>query len=241
VLLVTDFDGTLADIVRDPAMASLRPDIAAALPPLVERLRGVVILSSRGSSDLKRLVPIAGVASIGDYGMGPPTAAERQALARFNEAAANLVRDLPGVRIEPKSVGTSIHFRNSPASGQAVVERLAPLVAAEGLQARTGRLAFEVTLRRASKGESLERLVRQSQPEGVVYLGDDANDKPAFEYLARSPMPSFAVGVGSTEIPDDLFAACDLILPGVAAVPVFLSSLAGWAQRRGASGPRAGG
>lgn len=241
VLLATDFDGTLADIVEDPTMASLRPDAKEALEPLVERLRGVVVISSRSSNDLNRLVSIPGVARVGDYGMGPPTDAEKVALARFNQAAAAVIRDLSGVRIEPKPVATTVHFRSSPESETAVVDRLLPLVTAEGLLARPGRFVLEVTMTRANKGDALERLVRQARPKGVIYVGDDANDRPAFEFLGRSGMPKLAVGVGSNEVPDDLFASTDLILPGVAAVPAFLSLLGGWVRRGDAADPRAGG
>ena len=66
VILVTDFDGTLAEIVQDPAGASARPEGLAALEQLVRLLADVIVLSSRTPAQLENLVPLSGVRLIGD-------------------------------------------------------------------------------------------------------------------------------------------------------------------------------
>ena len=47
VVLVTDFDGTLAEIVEDPTQTVARPDALQALSRLVRLLADVIVLSSR--------------------------------------------------------------------------------------------------------------------------------------------------------------------------------------------------
>ena len=47
LILVTDFDGTLAEIVQDPAAAGARPEALDALQELVPLLADVIVLSSR--------------------------------------------------------------------------------------------------------------------------------------------------------------------------------------------------
>jgi hypothetical protein len=47
VVLVTDFDGTLAEIVEDPTQTVARPDALQALSRLVRQLADVIVLSSR--------------------------------------------------------------------------------------------------------------------------------------------------------------------------------------------------
>src|SRR5260370_2174236 len=58
LVLVTDFDGTLAEIVQDPAGASARPESISALSELVPLLADVIVLSSRPPAQLDRLVHV---------------------------------------------------------------------------------------------------------------------------------------------------------------------------------------
>ena len=87
-MLVTDFDGTLAEIVSDPVEALIMPGSLHGLERLVNRLRRVAILSSRPTSDLESLVPLAGADLIGDSGVGHLPLEARQRLDSFNAHAA---------------------------------------------------------------------------------------------------------------------------------------------------------
>src|SRR5712692_10105839 len=71
VLLVTDFDGTMADIGPDPLQTVALPGAVDALRRLSHLLKQVVVLSSRTGTDLARLVPLGGVRLIGDSGLAP--------------------------------------------------------------------------------------------------------------------------------------------------------------------------
>src|SRR5260221_764654 len=72
VMLVTDFDGTLAEIGPDPARSVALPGALDALRRLARTLKQVVVLSSRTADDLSRLVPVAGLRLVGDSGLPPP-------------------------------------------------------------------------------------------------------------------------------------------------------------------------
>src|SRR5918912_1156120 len=56
VLLISDFDGTLSEIVANADDARLAPGAARVLALLAKTLLRVCILSSRGSQQLSRLV-----------------------------------------------------------------------------------------------------------------------------------------------------------------------------------------
>src|SRR5260370_2105517 len=88
ILLVTDFDGTLADIGPDPSKTVAVPDALDALQRLTLALKQVVVLSSRTSTELPRLVPVSGVRLIGDSGLPPLTPDETRALEPFNAEAS---------------------------------------------------------------------------------------------------------------------------------------------------------
>src|ERR1700692_2653409 len=124
VVLVTDFDGTLADIVPDPAQTVARPEALQALSRLVRLLADVIVLSSRTNPQLEALVPISGVRLIGDSGLATPRHAHREALERFNADVAVLLERIPGAWLETKQGRSAIHFRMTNLNGHGMVALL---------------------------------------------------------------------------------------------------------------------
>jgi trehalose 6-phosphate phosphatase len=232
LLLISDFDGTLADIVPEPTMATALPDSLHALHRLVPVIRKVVILSSRTPTELADLVPIPGALLIGDSGLPPPTPEETQALQQFNAQAAKLLGTVHGAWIEIKPASSAVHFRNAPISGQKVLDILRPLLHETGLYGGLGRKVIEVHSPHAGKGNALEALIKRLTPGGLVVMGDDENDRSMFRVASRALIPHLCVGVGSAEVPPDLFDHCDLVLDGPAEASAFLRSLAEWATAR---------
>jgi len=229
LLLISDFDGTLADIVSEPTMAIALPDSLHALRRLLPVLMKVVILSSRTPTELTDLVPIPGALLIGDSGLPPPTPEEMQALKQFNAQAAKLLGTVQGAWIEIKPASSAVHFRNAPISGQKVLDVLRPLLHETGLYGGLGRKVIEVHSPHAGKGNALEALIKRLSPTGVVVMGDDENDRSMFRLASMQAIPHLCVGVGSAEVPPDLFDHCDLVLDGPAEASAFLRSLAEWA------------
>jgi trehalose 6-phosphate phosphatase len=229
LLLVSDFDGTLAEIVPEPTQASALADSLSALRRLAPVLKKVVILSSRTNQELASLVPVPGVLLIADSGLPPPTPEELQALKVFNAEAAKLLGHTPGAWIEIKPASSAVHFRNAPISGQKVLDILRPLLHETGLYGGLGRKVIEVHSPHAGKGNALEALVKRLTPGGVVVMGDDENDRSMFRVASKTSVPHLCVGVGSAEVPPDLFDHCDLVLDGPADASAFLRSIADWA------------
>lgn len=229
LLLVSDFDGTLAEIVPEPTQALALSDSLNALRRLAPVLKKVVILSSRTNQELTTLVPVPGVMLVGDSGLPPPTAEELQALKVFNAEAAKLLGRTPGAWIEIKPASSAVHFRNAPISGEQVLDILRPLLHETGLYGGLGRKVIEVHSPRAGKGNALEALFKRLTPAGVVVMGDDENDRSMFKVASKALVPHLCVGVGSAEVPPDLFDHCDLVLEGPADASAFLRSIAEWA------------
>src|SRR2546429_8406375 len=117
LILVTDFDGTLAEIVPDPSAARARPEALEALRELVPLLADVIVLSSRPPAQLESLVPISGVRLIGDSGLALPRHAQKEALDRFNAEAARKLQGIPGAWLEAKPASTAVHLRNTHKDG----------------------------------------------------------------------------------------------------------------------------
>lgn len=230
VVLVSDFDGTLAEVVPDPAAARARPEALEALEELVRLLADVIVLSSRTLPQLESLVPISGVRLIGDSGLAIPRRAQREALDGFNADAGRLLERIPGAWLEVKPASTAIHFRNTNMSSGEVLASLRPLLEGARLSATLGRRVFEVHAPNAGKGSALAALLPAEDPGGVVCFGDDENDRSLFEYVSGLDIPHMAVGVWSPEAPADLFDRCDLVVPGPEGAARVLQEILGWAK-----------
>jgi trehalose 6-phosphate phosphatase len=229
LLLVSDFDGTLAEIVPEPTHAAALPQSLNALRRLAPALAQVVILSSRTNPELAGLVSIPGALLIGDSGLPPPGRAELDALKTFNAEAAKRLGTVHGSWIEIKPASSAVHFRNATISGREVLDILRPLLDQTGLYGGLGRKVIEVHSPRAGKGNALVDLLARFKPRGLVCMGDDENDRSVFEVASQSSVPHLCVGVGSTEVPADLFYHCDLIVDGPAEASAFLASILDWA------------
>ncbi|MDB4948424.1 MAG: trehalose 6-phosphatase [Gemmatimonadetes bacterium] len=201
LVLLLDFDGTLAPIVERPELAGMPGATRAAL----ERLRArpdvtLAVVSGRGLADVRALAAIDGIAYAGNHGMeieGPgihrihPEALEaRPALDEVVGRLAPALEGIPGAFVEDKGLTLSIHFRQAP---EAAVPRVRAAVhdaaAAHGdaLRVTAGKMVLEVRPRVDwHKGRAVRFLLEQMRPPAgapVLYLGDDRTDEDAFAAL----------------------------------------------------------
>ncbi len=238
LLVVTDFDGTISEIVDDPGQAHLLPDAVDAIRRLVSLMLRVAVISGRSDQFLRSQIPFEGVMLLGNYGQAGLAEQDRLRLDRFNEKARDQIRAQAGVWLEVKPASSSIHFRSRPHGGPSLERLLTPLAERLGLAVRLGRMVLEVMPKQADKGHALKRLVAQLRPEGVTFAGDDTGDRAAFEVTSALTMPHLAIGVASPEVDASTFAACDLVVDGPQAGAAFLSRLADWAEQREAASRR---
>ena len=230
VVLVTDFDGTLADIVPDPSLTVARPEALQALSRLVRLLADVIVLSSRTNPHLESLVPISGVRLIGDSGLAIPRHAHKEALDNFNADVAVLLSRIAGAWFEVKPASSAIHFRHASLSGEEMLALLEPLLEGRPLAAYLGRKVIEVHAPKAGKGSALAALLPGEDPGGVVCFGDDENDRSMFEYVSSLDVPHVCVGVSSAEAPAHLFDHCDIVVSGPQEAAALLNEIVDWAE-----------
>jgi trehalose-phosphatase len=231
ILLVSDFDGTLSEIVPDPVLSAAVPDSLVALERLVTRLAAVVILSSRTTEDLERLVPIQGVTLLGDSGIGKPSVEEEGRLRKFNAEAPRLLAGIGGVWLEMKPAATAIHYRNAEVGADVLLTLIRPLARKLNLHPGLGRRAIEVRVQSAPKGHAVESLITQIEPHGVVCIGDDESDRPMFQVARSLTSRHLTVGVSSEEATPEFFADCDLVVSSTDEVSRLLATIASWAAK----------
>ena len=199
LVLLLDFDGTLAPIVDRPEMAEMPERTRRALERLMD-MDGVTVavVSGRGLGDVRERAAIPGIPYAGNHGMEiegaglyrihPEAAAARPLL---QEVAARIEADLEGIDgafLEDKGLTLSIHYRLAPDHAEEVREIV--LEAADGwpeLRVTEGKMVLEVRPRvEWDKGRAVIFLLDQMRPPAdapVLYLGDDLTDEDAFRAL----------------------------------------------------------
>ncbi len=231
LLVATDFDGTLAPVVRDPDRAAPLPEARRALEQLASHTP-VAVISARDLANLASRCRITGALLLGSYGQEPwlqlssgepPPAPPRprpELLQLAQELSAYTAR-MPGVGVEAKALGVAVHYRNSPEPrrvGPLIRRQVEELCRSHQLQVVRGRQVVEARpFRSGNKGTALRLLLDRLGPRGCVYAGDDLGDLPAMRELhsQRGELElAAAVGVGSSEVNPELVGEADLLLEG---------------------------
>jgi len=235
-VVLLDFDGTLAPIVADPALARPLPGAVATLADLARRFLLVGVVSGRPGSFLAEHLPAPGVQRWGSYGVervrGDATVETAPGAARWGSVVAGVVRRArlgapAGVGVEDKGFSVTLHVRGAPeAAGwaQAFAEREA---GATGLAVHAARMSVELRPPLAiDKGTVVADVVGLAGVRAAMFIGDDRGDLPAFRALDGVPT-ALRVAVASPELPPELAAAADLVVGGPSGVLELLRALLG--------------
>ncbi len=201
LVLLLDFDGTLAPIVDRPELAAIPGRTRAALDRLLAA-PGVqaAVVSGRGMADARERAGIPGIAYAGNHGMEiegpglrrvhPEALGARPELEAVASAMVPALAEVPGAFLEDKGLTLSVHYRLAPShEGERVRETVRAAVAGRpGLRLTEGKMVLEVRPRvEWDKGRAVLFLLDHLRPPEsapVLYLGDDATDEDAFRALA---------------------------------------------------------
>jgi trehalose 6-phosphate phosphatase len=240
VAVCLDFDGTVAPIVEDPAVARPLPGMVELLGLLADRYAAAALVSDRPATYLATHAAAPGVRYLGMYGLEEIVAGRVQVDPRLEAArpaVAAAVADLrrhpavtaSGAHLEDKRYAVAVHTRRlaDPGAWAGPVDRAAAQVAAaHGLAVVPGRLVWELRPRiRSDKGDAVRRVAAESGAAALVVAGDDHGDLPAFAAAAGLGGGGLRVAVRSPEAPPELLAAADLVVDGPAGVRELLEQL----------------
>ena len=190
--LFLDFDGTLAELTKQPGQAHLSPATRQALRVLTRRPRArLFFISGRRRGDLYKRVGLPGCHYFGLFGFeGAGRAAAPAAMQGLRAEAEALVAGLPGVWIEDKGLAFVLHYRDAtPANRMHARRRVrGALRSNRAVRLFDSAHGLEVVPREArGKGATVTRLLRcpELQRAMPIYLGDDLSDEGAFRAARR--------------------------------------------------------
>ncbi|MFQ5860674.1 MAG: trehalose-phosphatase [Dehalococcoidia bacterium] len=250
--LLTDLDGTIAELVSTPQAAQVNPVCHQALKALAKRLALVAVVTGRSVEIARRMVNLTELLYIGNHGLERweddrlyTAPGVQRYLPRIQELAQVLRGRLPSqqVLVEEKGTSLAVHYRLAPHPEEArkrVLQALQEARALEWARLLEGKLVVNVLPPgEYTKGSAAAELVGERGLQGVVFLGDDVTDLSAFQALHQlagaSNLQAACIAILRPDSPAELVKEADYTLGSVEEVGRFL----GWWAEQGAGGARA--
>lgn len=229
LLVVSDFDGTLAGFNKDPYNVPVSQRGTDALTQLAACPDTIAaVLSGRDLKGLARVCPeMPGVLRVGSHGAENPlggvslNAEQEDELARIEAELEKILEGQAGTFVEYKPFQRCAHVMELAMDNQAAADQLIEQVLKiphdKGTHITHGKNIVEFSVVDVTKGTWLRDATKHFEADAVVFLGDDRTDENGFAVM-RSTDVAIKVGEGATR--------AAYRLPDIPAVGEFLSELA---------------
>jgi len=203
--LFLDMDGVLAPITATPGGVGPDARRSRVLARLLERLDGrLAVLSGRTIAEIDRICDGVVPCVAGVHGLERRRAdgqvrrlAPHPHMAQVHQALVDFARDRPGVLIEDKGLGVTLHYRQAPDQAAAAHALVRGLAETHGLTLQPGDMVQELKTPGADKGRALTAFMDETPFKGAipVMTGDDLTDE--FAFAAAAGLGGFGVLVGA--------------------------------------------
>ncbi len=243
--LAFDIDGTLSPLVPTPDEARLYPGVADLLMQ-AKKYAHICIITGRAVTDGAKMVNVDGLTYIGTHGLewsdglpaSHPVELIPEALAyvepgqKLLDIADKQLSPLPGVIVQRKHIGGTIHYRRSPDPEQTRARIFATLTAPAQqtqMRLRDGKYAVEILAPLSiHKGQALQRYVKRYALQSIIFAGDDRTDLDAVLEVARLRQQGLAASAIVVQAPDtlpELLEHADMVVQGVGGMVQLLEDI----------------
>jgi trehalose 6-phosphate phosphatase len=233
--LAFDIDGTLSPIAPTPDEARLYPGVL----PLLERAKEyarIAIMTGRSIDDGAAMLNLDGLTYIGTHGLEwseglpwlHPVAVMPEAIDFYEPGKYLLdlveqhLSELPGVIVQRKRIGGSIHYRLSPdpaETRQKLLSLLEQPARQVNMNLSEGKLIVEIRVPLpVHKGKALRQFVQHFGLHAIVFAGDDRTDLDAVVEITKmrnEGIAALSIVVQHYDTLPDLLEQADIIVQGV--------------------------
>jgi trehalose 6-phosphate phosphatase len=205
-----DVDGTLAEIVSDPARARVRPGVCATLEALRDAADGALALvSGRSIEQLDAMLhplvlPLAGVHGLERRDInGRITRMEIDTAAhkRLVTTVETFTQTRPGLQAEEKPGSVALHFRNRPELQAECLTFMHEQRAGDSRLALVeGKMVAELKFGTRDKRQAIADFMAEPPFQGrrPFFAGDDITDEAGFAGVNAAGGVSVKIGSGSS-------------------------------------------
>ncbi|WP_187969412.1 trehalose-phosphatase [Aquibium microcysteis] len=203
-----DFDGTLAEIVEDPAAVAIDATVRHALHALFALSGGAVaIVSGREIDTLDGFLaplrlPLGGAHGSerrDSSGRLHRVEADEPAIERLAAELEDVARRHDGLLVERKRLSVALHYRRRP-DLESTCRAAARAAASPGVTLLEGKMVVELKLSGRTKGDLIADFMAEEPFRGrrPIFFGDDVTDEDGFRALPQWQGIGVKVGQGQT-------------------------------------------
>lgn len=243
--LVFDIDGTLSPIAPTPGEARLYPGVADLLTE-ARAYAHIAIVTGRSIESGAAMVNIEGLTYIGIHGVEWCEGLPSTHTIQINPAALPYIdlgeqmlalaeqklAGLPGVIVERKRLGGSVHYRLAPEpehTRELILDILQEPARSLNFLLSEGKRVIDLKpALQLNKGTALRSLAQRFQFAGVIFAGDDRTDLDAvleIERLRQDGLLGTSIAVAATDTLADLLEHADIVVQGVESMARLLSEM----------------
>ena len=233
--MALDIDGTLSPIAPTPDEARIYPGVLSLLERAKKHAH-IAILTGRSIDDGAGMLNIDGLTYIGTHGMEwseglpwlHPVEIIPEALNYYEPGKYLLdlveqhLSELPGVIVQRKRIGGSIHYRLAPdptETRQKLLSLLKQPARQVNMSLSEGKLIIEIRVPLPiHKGLALRQFVQRYGLNAIVFAGDDRTDLDAVTEITtmrKEGLAAISIVVQHHDTLPELLAQADIVVQEV--------------------------
>ncbi len=243
--MAIDIDGTLSPIAPTPDEARIYPGVLSLLERAKKHAH-IAILTGRSIDDGAGMLNVDGLTYIGTHGLEwseglpwlHPVEIIPEALNYYEPGKYLLdlveqhLSELPGVIVQRKRIGGSIHYRLAPdptATRQKLLSLLKQPAHQVNMSLSEGKLIIEIRVPLPiHKGLALRQFVQRYSLNAIVFAGDDRTDLDAVAEIAtirKEGIAAVSIVVQHHDTLPELLAQADIVVQEVSGMVELLREM----------------
>lgn len=233
--LAFDIDGTLSPIAPTPDEASIYPGVLPLLEQ-AQKYAHIAILTGRSIDDGASKINLDGLTYIGTHGLEwseglpwlHPVEITPEVLNYYEQGKYLLdlveqhLSELPGVIVQRKRIGGSIHYRlalDPVETRQKLLSLLEQPAQQVNMSLSEGKLIVEIRVPLpVHKGQAVRQFVQRYNLNAIVFAGDDRTDLDAVTEMIRmrkEGIAALSIVVQHHDTLPELLAQADIVVQEV--------------------------